>query len=80
MGQLVGDVILTRDEVKGLMGGLLCTDSPPPGTTRLSEWAKANAAILGVKYSSEVVRRRDRTRAYGELCIPLGAVACVSVL
>lgn len=63
-GRLVNDVIVTRDEMLGLMDGLLCTDSPPAGSTKLSEWAKANASELGVRYASELARRRDRTSAY----------------
>lgn len=33
MGRAIGwwmnDVFITREEIGGLMGGLLCTDSPP---------------------------------------------------
>lgn len=57
-GWLVGDVIITRDEIKGLMDGLLCTSSPPAGQTKLTEWAQANAATLGYHYASELARRR----------------------
>ncbi len=67
LGKLVGDVTITWEEVKGLMADLLVTDSPPAGPTKLTEWAKANAATLGVKYHSELARRRDRTKAYHEL-------------
>jgi uncharacterized protein YbjT (DUF2867 family) len=55
---IIGDVLITRDEIGGLMAGLLATDSVPTGTTRLSEWARANAATLGRKYHSELARRR----------------------
>lgn len=67
LGKLVGDVTITWEEVKGLMGDLLVTNSPPAGPTKLTEWAKANAATLGVKYHSELARRRDRAKAYHEL-------------
>lgn len=67
MGRLMGDVLITRDEIEGLMAGLLCTKSPPAGTTKLSEWAKENASSLGMKYANELARRRDRTKHYGEL-------------
>ncbi len=52
----VGDVMLTQDEVAGLMGNLLFVDSPPPGKTKLSEWLTANAAQVGARYASELGR------------------------
>jgi uncharacterized protein YbjT (DUF2867 family) len=64
LGKLVGDVIVTRDEIRGLMAGLLCVDSPPAGTTRLTDWAREHANRLGTRYASEMARRRDRQRAY----------------
>ncbi|HRX87545.1 MAG TPA: NAD(P)H-binding protein [Phycisphaerae bacterium] len=66
-GRIVGDVIITRQEVDGLMADLLCTNSPPAGSTRLSEWARANADRLGTHYASEVARRRDRRTSYADL-------------
>jgi len=65
IGKLVGDVLITWPEVKGLMADLLCTDSPPAGTTRLTEWMRENRDRLGVRYASELARRRDRIKAYG---------------
>jgi NADH dehydrogenase len=67
IGRLVGDVMITQDEVEGLMADLLHTDSPPAGETRLTDWAKKHAAELGHKYASELARRRDRQSAYGKL-------------
>ncbi|MDK1031158.1 MAG: NAD(P)H-binding protein [Planctomycetia bacterium] len=67
IGKIVGDVVVTRDEIKGLMNDLLYVDSPPAGTTRLTEWARAHAKGLGSRYVSELARRKDRTKAYGEL-------------
>jgi uncharacterized protein YbjT (DUF2867 family) len=58
MGKIVGDVILTRQEIIGLMRGLLCVDSPPAGETRLSEWASEHRTSMGVQYASELARRR----------------------
>lgn len=52
----VGDVMLTQDEVAGLMGNLLFVDSPPPGKIKLSEWLTANAALVGARYASELGR------------------------
>ena len=39
VGLLMRDMALTRDEVVGLMDGLLTSDEPPTGRTRLSDWA-----------------------------------------
>jgi NADH dehydrogenase len=46
------------------MQNLLCTNSPPAGATRLSDWARANATTLGQQYASELARRRNRQEAY----------------
>ena len=64
IGYFVNDVILTEEEIEGLMAGLLYTGSKPLGKTRLSEWTKKNSASLGVKYASELARRMDREKAY----------------
>ena len=61
-GKLLGDVMLTRDEIKGLMQNLLCTNSPPAGHTRLTDWAKAHAQTLGRNYASELARRTHQGR------------------
>src|SRR4029077_3292399 len=37
VGLLVRDVIITRQEIRGLMEGRLHVDAPPLGTTKLSE-------------------------------------------
>jgi uncharacterized protein YbjT (DUF2867 family) len=58
--RITGDVLITRDEIGGLMAGLLATSPPATGTTRLSEWARANADTLGRHYHSELARRRAR--------------------
>lgn len=64
LGRLVGDVIVTRDEIEGLMAGLLYVDAPPVGTTRLTDWVREHADSLGVTYASELERRDDRQSAY----------------
>jgi NADH dehydrogenase len=56
LSRFVGDVMLTRDELDGLMDDLLVTDSPAAGKTRLSEWARENADWLGSGYHSELAR------------------------
>ena len=50
------DLALTRDEVDGLMAGLLTSDAAPTGTTRLSDWLKENADGLARRYTSELRR------------------------
>ena len=58
VGYLVRDVVLTRDEIDGLMADLLVSRSevPPPGRTRLSEWLEQNSDAIGVSYASELSR------------------------
>lgn len=56
IGLLVGDVVLTRDEVAGLMTGLLVSTGPPTGPTRLSQWLRDHAATLGRAWASELER------------------------
>ena len=57
VGLLMRDVVLTRDEVDGLMAGLLTSGEPPNGTTRLAQWLAENGDGLGRRYVSEL--RRD---------------------
>jgi NADH dehydrogenase len=64
VGWLVRDVMLTREEVRGLMGNLLYVDAPPAGETKLSQWMQEHADELGVSYASEMSRRLDRTKEY----------------
>jgi len=56
LGHVVGDVILTEDELKGLMANLLVSEGSPTGQMRLSEWLERNAATIGVEYASELER------------------------
>jgi len=67
MGMAMGDVMLTRDEVRGLMAGLLFVNSPAAGTVRLTDWLRENAAWLGRRYFGELVRRRQREKPYEQL-------------
>jgi uncharacterized protein YbjT (DUF2867 family) len=53
---VVRDVILTRDELQGLMDNLLTSSQNPNGPTRFSEWLAAHRAQLGTAYSSELAR------------------------
>ena len=56
VGPLVGDVILTREEIEGLMADLLVSKQPATGQTRFSEWLAKNTGVLGTRYSSEIQR------------------------
>ncbi|NOQ96170.1 MAG: NAD(P)H-binding protein, partial [Desulfobacterales bacterium] len=59
LGKCVDDVMITREEIKGLMADLLYVDSPPAGTTNLTSWIREQADSLGRKYTSELGRRID---------------------
>jgi uncharacterized protein YbjT (DUF2867 family) len=67
IGAVVHDVVLTREEIQGLMADLLYVDAPPAGTTKLTDWARENADRLGIHYASELARRRNRAEAYERL-------------
>jgi len=56
LGTVLGDVLLTADELAGLMTNLLISNSPPTGSTLLSSWLMENAATVGTSYSSELQR------------------------
>jgi NADH dehydrogenase len=64
VGKMVDDVLITREEIEGLMADLLYVDSPPAGDTQLTEWVMRHKATLGLSYTSELARRRDRQAAY----------------
>ncbi len=55
-GLLLRDVVLTKDEIRGLIAGLLVSEDPPTGDTRLSEWLQENRDRIGVSYASELRR------------------------
>ena len=71
VGLFVGDVILTRDEVKGLMEDLLVSREAPTGPRRLSAWLAENAHLVGVRYASEVRRHLGPERGAGRRCARL---------
>jgi NADH dehydrogenase len=64
MGLFVNDVIITRQEIRGLMQGRLYVDAPPLGTTKLTDWIEKHKQTLGRQYTSEMARRTDRRSAY----------------
>jgi NADH dehydrogenase len=58
ISKFVNDVLITREEIEGLMADLLYVDAPPVGKTRLTDWARKHADSLGKHYASELARRR----------------------
>ncbi|MDH3292642.1 MAG: NAD(P)H-binding protein [Gemmatimonadota bacterium] len=58
LGALKGDVVITREEIQGLMEGRLYVDAAPAGATALTRWVAEHRATLGVHYASELARRR----------------------
>jgi NADH dehydrogenase len=60
IGRVLGDVLLTRDELEGLMAGLVTTDGPATGRIVFSDWLAEHASEVGRSYASEVRRHFDR--------------------
>jgi NADH dehydrogenase len=60
IGRTVGDVLVTRDELRGLMDGLLVSGAPPLAETSFREWVHTHAAGLGRSYASELARHYPR--------------------
>lgn len=56
VGRTVNDVVLTEDEIEGLMANLLVSENLPLGHMKLSEWLKENAETIGMEYHSEIGR------------------------
>ena len=55
-GWAVRDVVLTADELRGLMDGLLTSPDAPTCATPLTTWLVENARTLGATYHSELAR------------------------
>lgn len=56
VGRIVGDVVLTHEEIEGLISNLLVSNYPPTGCTSFGAWIIQNGAALGARYSSEIQR------------------------
>lgn len=67
VGQIVGDVLITREEIKGLSTDLLYTNSPSAGNTKLTDWVKKYHLSIGKRYASELARRKNRKKSYDKL-------------
>ena len=57
VGRFTRDVLLTRDEIRGLMASLLISSGPPTAPTHFSEWLARNATTVGTRYFSELAKR-----------------------
>jgi NADH dehydrogenase len=57
---IVRDVVLTPDEITGLMSELLVSQSPPLGRTRFRDWIAQAGETLGRTYASEMDRHYRR--------------------
>jgi len=56
LGLLLGDVVLTPDEITGLMDGLLVSHDPPRGEIAFSHWLDQHALSVGSSYANELHR------------------------
>jgi uncharacterized protein YbjT (DUF2867 family) len=63
IGIIMGDVLITREEIDGLMSDLLYVDVKPSGWTKLTEWLLSNADTLGKHYANELIRRENRQKS-----------------
>jgi len=50
------DVLLTRNELKGLMDEMLTSEQAPNCATKFSDWLEKNKSTVGSSYSSEIAR------------------------
>lgn len=56
LGLLLGDVVLTAEEIDGLTRGLLTSKKPPTGRRSFKEWLDASAGEIGREYRNELKR------------------------
>ncbi len=56
LGPIVGDVVLTADEIAGLTANLLVSKSSPTAPTRFTDWLGQHAGELGRGWANEIDR------------------------
>jgi NADH dehydrogenase len=56
LGLLLSDVVLTPDEISGLMAGLLVSHNPSLGQIAFSQWLDEHKASVGRSYANELHR------------------------
>jgi uncharacterized protein YbjT (DUF2867 family) len=60
LGPLVGDVVLTGDELRGLTASLLVSGAPATGRERIGDWLHAGRHEIGRHYANELARHFAR--------------------
>jgi NADH dehydrogenase len=63
IGLLVRDVVVNRQELDGLMAGLVASDRPAEGRIKLTGWIAEHSGELGRIYASEIGRNYAREPA-----------------
>lgn len=58
LGHFMNDIMLTRDEIRGLCENRLAVPGCGIGTRPLSQWMLQHADTLGHTYESELARRK----------------------
>ena len=61
----VRDVVLTPEEVDGLMAGLLVSKEPPLGKIHLADWLEKNRDRVGIEYASEIKKHYRQSALSG---------------
>lgn len=61
VGYMVRDVILTDEELEGLMAEVLVSNGEPTAPTRISDWLVSHSATVGTRYASELARHYRST-------------------
>ena len=56
LGLVVGDVVLTPQEIRGLTAGLLVSHEPPLGRIAFTDWLRDQRQSLGRTYANELRR------------------------
>jgi NADH dehydrogenase len=56
LGAILKDVVLTEDEIKGLMADLLVSHGRATARTSLQGWIRTHAEMIGNRYASELGR------------------------
>lgn len=56
LGLVLGDVVLTADEISGLTAGLLVSHEPPLGQIAFTEWLGEHTRAIGHTYANELDR------------------------
>ena len=57
MGLFLRDMVITRGEIRGLMGGLVASDEEPLGGISFSEWVAEKGPELGRRYHNDLEER-----------------------